>query len=401
MNKSQCVLRSTVAIVAAFSFVFLFAGGAYAASTIGTNMSTTGTFTQTVGSATAARFQNAAGTVTVLHVDTTNTRVGVGAAPRTTFEVQGTASASYFFTSNSLQVGGSTFATVSYSRFGTGATGHSLTAVDDVLFTGLVEFDDNAFFDAKVGIGGATNTVFEVQGTASASYLMTANSLQVGGVASVAYSRFGIGATGHSLAAVDDVLFAGLVEFDDNAFFDAKVGIGGATNTVFEVQGTASASYLMTANSLQVGGVASVAYSRFGIGATGHSLAAVDDVLFAGLVEFDDNAFFDQKVSVSSNFQTSGRVIAGNASHSFTGDLTVSSNLILGTAAASSSGGLYVAEFSTATVGTASFLFAGGGDSASTTGTCFQLKDNEGKWVYLSIDSAATPVLRLDYTQCH
>ena len=328
MNKSQCVLRSTVAIVAAFSFVFLFAGGAYAASTIGTNMSTTGTFTQTVGSATAARFQNAAGTVTVLHVDTTNTRVGVGAAPRTTFEVQGTASASYFFTSNSLQVGGSTFATVSYSRFGTGATGHSLTAVDDVLFTGLVEFDDNAFFDAKVGIGGATNTVFEVQGTASASYLMTANSLQVGGVASVAYSRFGIGATGHSLAAVDDVLFA-------------------------------------------------------------------------GLVEFDDNAFFDQKVSVSSNFQTSGRVIAGNASHSFTGDLTVSSNLILGTAAASSSGGLYVAEFSTATVGTASFLFAGGGDSASTTGTCFQLKDNEGKWVYLSIDSAATPVLRLDYTQCH
>src|SRR3990167_2730960 len=127
---------------------------------------------------------------------------------------------------------------------------------------------------------------------------------------------------------------------------NSRIGVGGAPQTVFEVQGTASASYLMTANSLQVAGVASVAYSRFGTGATGHSLAAADDVLFTGLVEFDDNAFFDAKASVSGNFQTSGRFIADTAaSHSFAGDVRVRSNLIVGAAAASSSGGLYTAEF--------------------------------------------------------
>ncbi|MDP6583692.1 MAG: hypothetical protein QF535_03475, partial [Anaerolineales bacterium] len=38
-----------------------------------------------------------------------------------------------------------------------------------------------------------------------------------------------------------------------------------------EVQGTASASYLLTGNTLQVGGYSSVAYSRFGTSTTGHS----------------------------------------------------------------------------------------------------------------------------------
>ena len=186
---------------------------------------------------------------------------------------------------------------------------------------------------------------------------------------------------------------------------NSRIGVGGAPSTVFEVQGTASASYFFTTNTLQAGGTfaaASVAYSRFGIDTTGHSLAAADDVLFTGLVEFNDNAFFDAKASVSGNFQTEGRIRAGTASHSFTGDLVVTSNLILGTAAASNSSGLYTAEFSNPAVGTASFLFAGGGDSASTTGTCFQLKDNTGKWVYMSINGhASAPTINLGYVRCH
>src|SRR3989344_2856324 len=318
MNKSQRFLRSIVSVTAVFvvfSFVFL-ASGVYAASTIGTNMSTTGTLTVTpaTNSTTSIQFQNAASS-TYFYADSTNSRIGVGGAPSTVFEVQGTASASYFFTTNTLQAGG-TFAaaSVAYSRFGIDTTGHSLAAADDVLFTGLVEFNDNAFFDARVAIGGAPSTVFEVQGTASASYFFTTNTLQAGGTfaaASVAYSRFGIDTTGHSLAAADDVLFTGLVEFNDNAFFDARVAIGGAPSTVFEVQGTASASYFFTTNTLQAGGTfaaASVAYSRFGIDTTGHSLAAADDVLFTGLVEFDDNVFFDARASVSGNFQTEGRI---------------------------------------------------------------------------------------------
>ncbi|OGN13615.1 MAG: hypothetical protein A3J47_04230 [Candidatus Yanofskybacteria bacterium RIFCSPHIGHO2_02_FULL_43_22] len=213
---------TTVFVV--FSFVFVFVLGANAASTIGTNMSTTGTLTVTpaTNSATSVQFQNAAST-TYFFADSTNRRVGVGGAPQTVFEVQGTASASYLMTANSLQVAG--VASVAYSRFGTGTTGHSLAATDDVLFTGLVEFDDNAFFDAKVGIGsGAPFAPFEVQGTASASYFFTTGTLQAGGTfasatASVAYSRFGIGTTGTpgEFDAANDLLITGSLEVDGKA----------------------------------------------------------------------------------------------------------------------------------------------------------------------------------------
>ena len=261
---------------------------------------------------------------------------------------------------------------------------------------------------SRIGVGGAPSTTFEVQGTASASYLMTANSLQVGGVASVAYSRFGIGATGHSLAAVDDVLFAGLVEFDDNAFFDAKVGIGGTgPSTTFEVQGTASASYFFTKNTIQVAGVpgatASVAYSRFGTATTGHAtdVDASNDLLITGALEVDGNAFFDGKASVASNFQMSGRFIAdAAASHSFVGDLILTSALTVGstTASAGSGGTGYTAQFTGPGTGTASFLF-GGGDTA-TKGTCFQLKSTNGTWIYMRFFTGTTTPT-LSTIRCH
>ena len=247
MNKSQYAfgLRSMVALVAVFSFVFLFAGGVHAASTIGTNMSTTGTLTVTpaTDSATSVRFQNAAGTNFFI-ADSTNSRIGVGGAPQ---------------------------------------------------------------------------TVFEVQGTASASYLMTANSLQVAGVASVAYSRFGTGTTGNT------------GEFN-----------------------------------------------------------AANDLLITGSLEIDG------KASLASNFQMSGKFFADTAaSHSFTGDLGVTGNLVVGPAS-SSTDTFYVAEFSTSTVGTASYLFAGGGNSASTTGTCFQLKSTDGTWIYMRFNTgASTPTLSI------
>ena len=112
MNKSQRVLRSIVSmttVFVVFSFVFVFVLGANAASTIGTNMSTTGTLTVTpaTNSATSVQFQNAAST-TYFFANSTNSRIGVGGAPQTVFEVQGTASASYLMTANSLQVAGVT-----------------------------------------------------------------------------------------------------------------------------------------------------------------------------------------------------------------------------------------------------------------------------------------------------
>src|SRR3989344_3368162 len=199
MNKSQCFLRSIVAVIAAFSFVFIFAGGVYAASTIGTNMSTTGTFTQTVGSATAAKFQNAAADTTTLSVDTTSNRVGVGTLnPTTTFEVQGTASASYFLTQNTIQVGG--LASVAYSRFGTAATteAHYISTTNDLLISGDFEVDgsasfagpssiSNAFYvstqgkTGNVGVGTTSPiSKFEVLGTASSTIGFVSQSFVVG-----------------------------------------------------------------------------------------------------------------------------------------------------------------------------------------------------------------------------
>ena len=86
-------------LLAVLTAVALMGGTALAASTIGTNMSTTGTLTVTSDSATSVQFQDAAGTTTVFIVDTTNTRAGVnaGGAVDTTFEVGGTASITSVF----------------------------------------------------------------------------------------------------------------------------------------------------------------------------------------------------------------------------------------------------------------------------------------------------------------
>ncbi len=166
---------SILSVVLIFTFV-LAPLGVFGASTIGTNMSTTGTFTQTVGSASAALFQNAAGTVTTLSVDTTNVRVGVGATPNTTFEVQGTASASYFFTGNTIQAGGGFVASAAYNRFGSVATTHSLSATNDVLINGILEVDGKTFMDGTASV--ASN--FEASGFASASQGFFMTDLVVG-----------------------------------------------------------------------------------------------------------------------------------------------------------------------------------------------------------------------------
>lgn len=192
---------------------FVSIDSADAASTIGANMSTTGTFTLTTGSATAAQFQNAAGTVTTFIVDTTSGRVGVGAAPSTTFEVQGTASASYLFATNTLQIGGSV-ASVAYNRFGTAATTHvgTIAGITDLIVGGGFEVNGSAAFDGfalfssgasistnfevtgnnRFGInaGGVTNTTFEVGGTASISGIASVSGNFAAGLNNVGTSSF-------------------------------------------------------------------------------------------------------------------------------------------------------------------------------------------------------------------
>lgn len=86
------------------------------------------------------------------------------------------------------QFGG--LATLSYSRFGTAITDHSLTSASDVLISGILEVDGHMFFDggasvsgsfeltsalSKLGInaGAVTDTMLEVGGTASISGTLT------------------------------------------------------------------------------------------------------------------------------------------------------------------------------------------------------------------------------------
>lgn len=351
----------------------------YASTTVGTNLSTTGTFTQTVGSATAARFQNAAGSNTLLTIDTTNWRVGIGGTPQTMFEVQGTASASYFLTGNTLQVGG--FSSAAYSRFGTNTTtSNFLTTSNDLLISGKFEVDGSASFDRKI----------EVQGTASASYFLTGNTIQVNGFASAAYSRFGTNTTGSFLTNANDLLISGRLEVDASVQFDKTI----------QVQGTASASYFLTENTIQVGGNASVAYSRFGTTATSHvgTISTTTDLMVGGGFEvngsaaFDGFALFSAKASVTTNFEANG--------YASSNDKFVSRNLIVGHRAASSSS-KYAAEFgggnNTATV---SLLF--GGNAPSSAGTCLQMKNTAGNWVYLRVkDGTSSASLVISTKACH
>lgn len=315
MNKSRLLsgFRSIVSASAVLFFVLFFAVGAWAASTIGANMSSTGTFTVTPASdsATSVRFQDTAGT-NIFIVNSTSRWVGIGAAPQTTFEVQGTASASYLLTGNTIQVGG--YASVAYSRFGTNATTYSgdLSTTNDLLISGNLEVDLKSFFDAPG----------EFQGTASASYLLTGNTIQVGGFASVAYNRFGIAA------------------------------------------------------------------------ATTHSadVTTINDVVINGDLEVDSSTFLDGLASVSGNFEAVGYA---SASKGF-----ITTSFVVGSNVASSST-VYLAEFSApSTSASASFIFAGGGTSATTVGTCFQLKSTSGAWIYMRFNQGATSPT-LSTIKCH
>ena len=99
------------------------------------------------------------------------------------------------------------------------------------------------------------------------------------------------------------------------------VGIGTtAPATKFEVQGTASASYLLTGNTLQVGGFSSVSYNRFGTSTTGHSnyISASNDVLVSGDFEVRGTASFGGNASISGTFTS-----VNTGSNSFAGSLSV------------------------------------------------------------------------------
>ncbi|MDO8495111.1 MAG: hypothetical protein Q7S32_01100, partial [bacterium] len=108
-------------------------------------------------------------------------------------------------------------------------------------------------------------------------------------------------------------------EFVDSMTLDANltinrgsgnyfIGIGATPSTVFEVQGTASASYLYTVGTLQVGGIgSSTSYNRFGTNTTTSSfLSSSSDALISGRLEVDGRTHLDGNASISGNLWITG-----------------------------------------------------------------------------------------------
>lgn len=147
------------------------------------------------------------------NVTATGTVAVNGAGASTELAILGTASISEdLWASGSFQFGGGEgTGSLSYSRLGTGTTGHSLADADDLLISGLLEVNDVAYFDAVASM--ATDIwVDRIYGTLGAGYLSIGDA----------------GTTGHSLVSEDDLLVTGNLEVDGTAYFDGVASVSDA-----------------------------------------------------------------------------------------------------------------------------------------------------------------------------
>ncbi|MDO8715536.1 MAG: hypothetical protein Q7J73_01830, partial [Dehalococcoidales bacterium] len=341
-----------------------------------------------------------------ISIDALNNRVGIlTTAPSTVFEVQGTASASYFLTGNTIQVGG--YSSAAYSRFGTDTTGHAsdIDTINDLLISGALEVNGNVFFDGKASISDNFQTAGRFifgdngdTGEINTSDWDISNTGALTGISGItndgSYTQ-----TGTSANAL-----TGLTSFSGGASsstgFEITTGnlginAGVTTDTRLEVGGTASisgattlagqtytwpssqttngflktdGSGLLSWSTAFSGTIASLSQNfdpatdnqydlgdpnyRWRTGYFGTSLGinngnTLDTTLeVGGTASVSGNAFFGSKASISSNLQISGRFIADTAaSHSFAGDLTVSKEFVSsGTASNSFAGSLLVSK---------------------------------------------------------
>ncbi|MDO8496258.1 MAG: hypothetical protein Q7S43_03250, partial [bacterium] len=269
-------------------------------------------------------------------------------------------------------------ATVAYSRFGTDTTSHAGTidASNDLLISGGLEVNGSTAFDgfvifgnnasvsgnlelgssSKFGLnsGLVTDTNFEIGGTASISGAFTfgnnsatgaidTNDWDISAAGALTGISFDANGSGNSVSNIDSAdLTADTLDFtsfSDTSALDANwqinragffIGVGSAPSTVFEVQGTASASYLLTGNTIQVGGFASAAYSRFGTDATSHAgtISGTNDLLITGGLEVNGSVAFDGFTLLNSNASVSGNFeVTGTGSSSFAGSINVAKGL--------------------------------------------------------------------------
>lgn len=189
----------------------------------------------------------------------------------------------------------------------------------------------------------------------------------------------------------------------------STIGTNIVTTGTLKVQNTASASYFLTGNTIQVGGFASAAYNRFGTAATTHagSITTSNDLLISGDLEVDASAAFDGKAYFGSTASIAGVLELANGQIRPQSDgtsafklqnaaatysvLTVDSTNLMASVSRLITGGVasasltaYSAQFNSAA--TSSVLF---GTSSTNKGTCLQMKDTTGANVYVRINGSS------------
>src|SRR3989338_817111 len=313
MNKHK-ILTPTLVVVVSFLSIYTLT---WAASTVGTNLSTTGTLAVT-------------STSTFSDILT-----GTGASLSANFELVGTASIS-----GNLKFGGS----------GTHTLGVN---------TGSGALTINAFTLGGAITGGSNN----VTGLAllSAVQASTSAALEIGTYASISGNISFGGAGTHTLGV--------------------STGSGALTINAFTLGGA------ITGDSNNITGLGNLA----GVNASGTGTFEAATGKFTTLTADGSLITISKSVTASVNFEVVGYASASN--------LFSTNNVIVGGATASSST-IYSAEItSSGTTASTSILLA---PSSSTTskGTCLQLKDTQGNWVYARVLSGGT-AFTVSTTKCH
>ncbi len=162
---------------------------------------------------------------------TTSTNIVFSTSPTLVTPVLGAATGTTLAVSGVLQSGATT-PLVAYSRAGTGTTGHTLNAADDLLITDDLEVDGDAFMDATLTVAGDVTASSElaINGATAAAGALSMNGVLAieetadNGTTTASYGKLFVKSSDSNLYFMDD----------SGTETDLTAGGGGGINNVVE-----------------------------------------------------------------------------------------------------------------------------------------------------------------------